>query len=49
MPTLVAGVGQKSRQRAKELLGIVTRAELVEASSIEAAETSRSLKMFRGM
>jgi nucleotide sugar dehydrogenase len=44
MPTLVAGVGQKSRQRAKELLGIVTRAELVEASSIEAAETSKAFE-----
>lgn len=41
MPTLVAGVGPKSKQRAKELLSIVTRAELVEASSIEAAETSK--------
>ncbi len=41
MPTLVAGVGPKSKQRAKELLGIVTRAELVEASSIEVAETSK--------
>lgn len=41
MPTIVAGVGPKSRQRAKELLSIVTRAELVEASSLEVAETSK--------
>ncbi len=41
MPTIIAGVGPKSRQRAKELLSIVTRADLIEASSIEVAEISK--------
>lgn len=41
MPTLVAGAGEKSRRRAREVLSIVTRAEIHEASSIEVVETAK--------
>ncbi|NPV29103.1 MAG: nucleotide sugar dehydrogenase [Firmicutes bacterium] len=44
MPTVVCGVGPRSLQRAREVLGIVTRAELVEASSIEVGETAKVLE-----
>ncbi len=44
MPTVVSGVGPRSLQRAREVLGIATRAELVEASSIEVGETAKVLE-----
>lgn len=44
MPTAACGVGPLSLQRAKETLGVVTRAELVEASSIEVGETAKILE-----
>ncbi|MDH7578142.1 MAG: nucleotide sugar dehydrogenase [Bacillota bacterium] len=44
MPTVVSGVGPRSLQRAREVLGIVTQAELVEASSIEVGEAAKVLE-----
>ncbi len=44
MPTVVAGVGPRSLGRARELLGLVTRAEIVETSSLEVAETAKVLE-----
>ncbi|AFV11045.1 UDP-N-acetyl-D-mannosamine dehydrogenase WecC [Thermacetogenium phaeum DSM 12270] len=41
MPTLVAGAGEKSLKRAREVLSIVTRAEIHEASSYEVVETAK--------
>jgi len=44
MPTVVCGVGRTSLERAKEVLSIVTKAELIEASSIEVGETAKVLE-----
>lgn len=44
MPTVVAGVGPESTARARELLSLVTRAEIIEASSLEVAETAKVLE-----
>ncbi len=44
MPTVVCGVGKASLERAKEVLRIVTKAELIEASSIEVGETAKILE-----
>lgn len=41
MPTLVAGINEKSLERAKELLSIVCKAEIIEGSCIKAVETSK--------
>lgn len=41
MPTLVAGINEKSCERAAELLKIVCKAEIVRASCIKAVETSK--------
>ena len=41
MPTLVAGINEKSFQRAKEFLSIICKAEIVKASCIKAVETSK--------
>jgi nucleotide sugar dehydrogenase len=44
MPTVVGGIDKASRDRAMELLGIVTRAELVPATSIEVVETAKVME-----
>lgn len=44
MPTLVSGVDRASRDRAMELLGIVTKADLVPCSSIEVVETAKVME-----
>lgn len=41
MPTIVGGINEESAIRAKELLGIVCRAEVITASSIEVVEASK--------
>lgn len=41
MPTLVAGINEKSFERAAELLGVVCKAQIVKASCIKAVETSK--------
>jgi UDP-N-acetyl-D-mannosaminuronic acid dehydrogenase len=41
MPILVAGVDEPSTTRAKELLGIVCKAEVIPASSIKVVETAK--------
>jgi len=44
MPTVVSGIDQTSRDKAMELLSIVTKAELVPASSFEVVETSKVIE-----
>ncbi len=44
MPGLVSGIDGESLRRAKELLGIVTKAPLIEASSFEAVELAKLLE-----
>lgn len=41
MPTLVAGINEKSFERAAKLLSVVCKAEIVKASNIKAVETSK--------
>jgi UDP-N-acetyl-D-mannosaminuronic acid dehydrogenase len=41
MPTLVAGINEKSCKRAVELLKVVCKAEVIKASCIKAVETSK--------
>lgn len=41
MPTLVAGINKKSLERAKKLLSVVCKAEIVQASCIKAVESSK--------
>lgn len=41
MPTLVAGVNEISLERAKEVLSIVCKADMVQATNIKAVETSK--------
>ena len=41
MPTLVAGIDEKSCKKAVELLRIICKAEIIEASCIKAVETSK--------
>ena len=44
MPTLVSGINQDSAQAAKELLQVVTKAEIHIASSMEVVETAKVLE-----
>lgn len=44
MPTLISGINDASRDRAKALMGIVTKAELVEASSFEVVESAKVME-----
>ncbi|MFZ3171895.1 MAG: nucleotide sugar dehydrogenase [Carboxydocellales bacterium] len=44
MPTLVSGVDRASKDRAMELLGIVTKADLVPCSSMEVVETAKVME-----
>lgn len=41
MPTLIAGINEKSLRRAVDLLSIVCKAEIIEGSCIKAVETSK--------
>lgn len=41
MPTLVAGINKESLKKAKKLLRLITKAELIEGTSIEAVETCK--------
>lgn len=41
MPTVVGGINEESTERAAELLGIVCKADVIKASSIEVVETSK--------
>lgn len=41
MPTVVAGINNKSLERAKEILKIVCKTDIVEASNIKVVETSK--------
>lgn len=44
MPTLVSGFNDASREKARQLMGIVTKAELHLASSIEAVESAKVME-----
>lgn len=44
MPTLVSGLDRASREKTAELLGIVTKADLVHASSIEVVESAKVME-----
>ncbi|WP_418790112.1 nucleotide sugar dehydrogenase [Phosphitispora sp. TUW77] len=44
MPTLVSGINDASREKARRLMGIVTKAELHPASSIEAVESAKVME-----
>ncbi|HEX3031558.1 MAG TPA: nucleotide sugar dehydrogenase [Bacillota bacterium] len=44
MPTLVSGIDRASRDKAAEILGIVTKADLVPASAIEVVETAKVME-----
>lgn len=41
MPTVVAGINKKSLEKAKEVLKIICKADIVEASNIKIVETSK--------
>ncbi len=44
MPTLISGINEASRKRAKALMSIVTKADLVEASSFEVVESAKVME-----
>lgn len=44
MPTLISGINEASRDRAKALMGIVTKADLVEASCFEVVESAKVME-----
>lgn len=44
MPVVVSGINQESLEAAAELLGIITRAALIPASSFEAAEVAKLIE-----
>lgn len=44
MPTLVSGIDDASRDRAKALMSIVTKADLVEAGSFEVVESAKVME-----
>lgn len=44
MPTLVSGIDRAGRDRAAELLGVVTKADLVHCTSMEVVETAKVME-----
>lgn len=44
MPSLISGINESSRERARQLMGIVTKAELHLASSMEVVETAKVME-----